>query len=144
MNYEQVFAPVEVDGPNGLLAILLFREYTDGLGVKFLTDAQDPQQLAYIHYAQGHYVEQHVHNRRERMVDRTSEVLIIRKGMIQLGIYTTEGIHVKTRNLGAGDVAMLLDGGHCVRAMTEVEMVEIKQGPYLGKDKDKRSLKVRE
>ena len=38
--------------------------------------------------------------------------------------------------LEAGDIILLAAGGHGFEVIEEVEMVEIKQGPYLG-DRDK-------
>ena len=37
----------------------------------------------------------------------------------------------------AGDVILLVSGGHGFQALEEVEMIEVKQGPYTG-EQDKR------
>jgi hypothetical protein len=34
--------------------------------------------------------------------------------------------------LEAGDVILLVSGGHGFEVIEEVEMIEVKQGPYLG------------
>ena len=40
------------------------------------------------------------------------------------------------RELAAGDVVLLAGGGHGFEVLEEIEMIEVKQGPYAG-DKDK-------
>ena len=39
---------------------------------------------------------------------------------------------------GAGDVILLIEGGHGFEVLEEIEMVEVKQGPYAGeRDKER-------
>ena len=54
--------------------------------------------------------------------------------------YTDAGKYVESRELGAGDVILLSAGGHGFEVLEEIEMVEVKQGPYAG-DKDLRRIK---
>ena len=41
---------------------------------------------------------------------------------------------VCTRTLGAGDAILLASGGHGFTVLEEVEMFEVKQGPFAGDD----------
>ena len=41
-----------------------------------------------------------------------------------------------SRVLGAGDVILLIAGGHGFEVLEELNMIEVKQGPYVG-DADK-------
>ena len=40
--------------------------------------------------------------------------------------------------LGAGDVVLLIEGGHGFEVIEEVEMFEVKQGPYVGEQEKTR------
>ena len=42
--------------------------------------------------------------------------------------------------LEAGDVALLIEGGHGFEVIEDVEMIEVKQGPYAG-EQDKTRFK---
>ena len=42
----------------------------------------------------------------------------------------------KSRILDAGDIVLLATGGHGFKVLEEIEMIEVKQGPYAG-DADK-------
>ena len=42
--------------------------------------------------------------------------------------------------LEAGDVVLLIEGGHGFEVMEDVEMIEVKQGPYAG-EQDKTRFK---
>ena len=45
--------------------------------------------------------------------------------------------YLESRDLHAGDIILLVSGGHGFQVLEEVEMVEVKQGPYAG-DADKK------
>ena len=46
--------------------------------------------------------------------------------------------YLESRMLNAGDVILLVSGGHGFNVMEEVEMIEVKQGPYSGNADKKR------
>ena len=67
----------------------------------------------------------------------TQEVLFIKKGILRVDFYDEYEDYLESRDLRAGDVILLVSGGHGFRVLEEVEMIEVKQGPYAG-DKDKK------
>ena len=105
-------------------------------GVKFFTPSDFSQQLAYMHHPTGKLIEPHVHNPVSREVRYTQEVLFIRKGRLRVDFYDESHVYLDSRELGAGDVILLCGGGHGFEVLEEVEMIEVKQGPYAG-DADK-------
>ncbi len=94
------------------------------------------QQVAYMQHPSGHLIEPHVHNKVTREVHYTQEVLVLRKGKLRVDFYDTERKYLESRILEAGDLILLATGGHGFKVLEEVEMFEIKQGPYAG-DGDK-------
>jgi hypothetical protein len=66
----------------------------------------------------------------------TQEVLVIRKGKLRVDFYDEDQIYLFSKVLAAGDIIMLVSGGHGFLVIEPVEMFEIKQGPFAG-DADK-------
>jgi hypothetical protein len=118
-----------------LLAIIIPHDYS-ALGVNFLTPDNLSQQLAYIHHPSGKIIDPHSHNPVSREVLYTQEVLVIKKGVLRVDFYDDNRKYLECRVLSAGDVILLTDGGHGFEVLEEVEMIEVKQGPYTG-DNDK-------
>jgi mannose-6-phosphate isomerase-like protein (cupin superfamily) len=118
-----------------LLALIIFSSYKEK-GIHFFTPDNSSLQLAYMNHAEGKIISAHMHNRYKREVHFTKEVLIIRKGKLRVDFYTEEQEYIKSRILQTGDVIMLSEGGHGFEVLEEIEMFEIKQGPYAG-DMDK-------
>jgi hypothetical protein len=105
-------------------------------GIHFFTEGHLSQQLAYMRHPVGHVVPPHVHNPVIRAVQYTREVLFLRRGRLRVDFYTDDKAYLESRELGAGDVILLSVGGHGFEVLEEIEMVEVKQGPYAG-DADK-------
>lgn len=118
-----------------LLAIIVEHEYKKK-GISFFTPGDLSQQVAYMQHPSGHLIEPHIHNKVVREVHYTQEVLLLRKGKLRVDFYDDERNYVESRILEAGDVILLASGGHGFKVIEEVEMFEIKQGPYAG-DNDK-------
>jgi len=92
-------------------------------------------------YAPGKVIPAHTHNPVAREVSYTQEALFIRKGKVRVDFYTKQREYRMSRVLGAGDVVLLIAGGHGFEVLEKLNMIEVKQGPYLG-DADKTSFAV--
>jgi hypothetical protein len=118
-----------------LLAIIIPQNFSAS-GVNFLTPHNLSQQLAFIQHPAGTLIDPHCHNAVSREVLYTQEVLVIKKGLLKVDFYDDNRAYFESRILGAGDVILLTDGGHGFEVLEELEMIEVKQGPYIG-DNDK-------
>ena len=125
----------EVKKKNKLLAMILRNDYSCD-GVDFITPNEFSQQVAYMHHPTGKVIDAHVHNLVHRNVVMTQEVLFIKKGVLRVDFYDEYEDYLESRDLHAGDVILLVSGGHGFQVLEEVDMIEVKQGPYAG-DNDK-------
>lgn len=114
-----------------MLAIILRAGYQSE-GIEFFTPDEFSQQLAYMRRPSGYEIEPHIHNPVSREVVYTQEVLFIRSGSLRVDFYDNAKHYLESRVLVAGDVILLAAGGHGFHVLEEVEMIEVKQGPYAG------------
>lgn len=105
-------------------------------GIHFFTPNDYSQQLGYMSHPKGKEIRPHVHKKVQRDVYYTQETLFIRKGKLQVDFYSDDQIYLESRVLDVGDVILLIEGGHGFKVLEELEMFEVKQGPYAG-DEDK-------
>lgn len=117
------------------LAIIIYSNFQKE-GVEFFTPNEFSQQLAFMKHPEGKTIAPHVHNPVKREVHFTKEVLFIRKGKLRVDFYNDNQQYIKSKVLNAGDVILLAKGGHGFEVLEELEMIEVKQGPYAG-DADK-------
>jgi mannose-6-phosphate isomerase-like protein (cupin superfamily) len=123
------------DENDELIALVIGSHYEKD-GVEFFTPGSFSQQLGHMRHQKGKVIQPHIHNRVNREVHLTQEVLIVRKGRVQVDLYDTKRAFIASTVLEAGDVILLASGGHGFTMLEPTEMIEVKQGPYLG-DRDK-------
>ena len=134
----------EIRHDNEILALILSHDF-DETGIHFVTPASFSQQVAYMRHPAGKVIQAHFHNPVYRDVQYTQEVLLLRKGRLRVDFFDKNQEYIESRILEAGDVILLATGGHGFEVLEEIEMIEVKQGPYAGDhDKTRFSAKLPE
>ena len=100
----------------------------------FVTPPEHKQQVGFIVYPQGGQVARHRHKKLERSLVGTSEVVLVKDGRCEIDLYDLGGDLIATRELGTGDLILIVDGGHAMRMLEDTMLLEVKQGPYAGVD----------
>ena len=116
-----------------LFAIIVSHDFNTS-GITFFTPNELSQQLAYMHHPVGKLIESHMHNPVPRNVQFTQETLFIKRGRLRVDFFDSEQRYFCSRVLQAGDVILLVQGGHGFEVLEELEMFEVKQGPYTGEE----------
>ena len=104
----------------------------------FLTPPEFKQQVGFIVYPAGGEIQRHVHRPLERHLVGTSEVLIVRRGRCEIDVYNDERQLVAVRELGQGDIMLMVAGGHGFCMLENTVFLEVKQGPYTGLEEKER------
>lgn len=125
----------EITYCNELLALIVTAEFNQP-GIHFFTPETLSQQLAYMRHPMGKLIPPHQHNPVPREVQYSQEVLILKKGKLRVDFYTEQQQYIESYILQGGDVILLVRGGHGFEVLEEIEMIEVKQGPYVG-DQDR-------
>ena len=123
MSIEQVISRGDI------LAVIVRHTYSEP-GVHFFTPGEFSQQLGYMQHPVGKVIQPHVHAAVQREVEYTQEVLFIKRGKLRVDFYSREQHYLESRVLEAGDVILLASAGHGFEVLEDVEMFEVKQGPY--------------
>lgn len=116
---------------NSLIAIIVRSNYSKE-GIEFFTPGEFSQQFAYMNRPAGYKIAPHVHNKVQREIFYTQEVLFVKKGKVKVDFYDDERNYIESRVLESGDVILLASGGHGFEMLEQTEMIEVKQGPFAG------------
>lgn len=101
-------------------------------GIEFFTRDEDSLQLGFMRREKGYHIRPHIHQRAPRQVDYTHEVLFVRSGRVKVDFYDTEQRFRQDLILETGDIVLLMQAGHGFEMLEDAEIVEVKQGPYVG------------
>ena len=121
-----------------MLALIVRERYRRKKGITFFTQNESTQQFGYMKHKRDHVIKPHLHKKRLTKIYYTSEVILILKGILRVDFYDQFKKYLFSKILKPSDIIMLVSGGHGFKILKDVEMLEIKQGPYnLIKDKIK-------
>jgi len=121
-----------------MLALIVRGKYRKKKGVTFFTPNESTQQFGYMKHNSKHTIKPHLHKKRLTKIYYTSEVILLLKGLLRVDFYNQHKKYLFSKILKPNDIIMLVSGGHGFKVLKNVEMLEIKQGPYnLLKDKVK-------
>jgi len=121
-----------------LFAVIVKNKYRKKKGVTFFTPKEATQQFGYIKHPKNYIIQPHLHNKRLTKILYTTEVIILFKGILRVDFYDDKKKYLFSKKISKGDIIMLVSGGHGFKVIKNVEMIEVKQGPYsLSQDKKK-------
>ena len=123
-----------------MLALIVRGKYRNKKGIHFFTPENATQQFGYMKHKKKHIIKPHLHQKRLTKILSTTEVILIMKGVLRVDFYNQKKKYLYSKILKKNDIIMLVHGGHGFKVLKNVEMLEIKQGPFSG-DKDKVRLK---
>ncbi len=108
-------------------------------GLNFFSNDDDFIQVGIWGYDADRSLKAHIHNEVSREVLWTQEVLFVYRGKIRANVYDTGEAKVAELTVNEGDVIILLRGGHGYDILEDgTKVLEIKNGPYVGPDLDRR------
>ncbi len=125
---------IDIIKRNDTILSVIIRENYRSEGIEFFTPDDFSQQLGYMNRKKGYAIPPHRHNLVERKVTLTQEVLYIKSGKVRVDFYDDNQAYLESRVLNKGDVILLATGGHGFEMLEDSEMIEVKQGPYVGEE----------
>ena len=121
-----------------LFALIVRGKYRNKKGISFFTPNNVTQQFGYMKHAKGHIIKPHKHKKRVTRILSTTEVILILKGSLRVDFYNQQKKYLFSKIINEKDIILLAHGGHGFKVLKDIEMIEVKQGPYsLIKDKVK-------
>jgi hypothetical protein len=120
---------------------LILRASYRGEGIEFFTGDKDTLQLGYMRRARNYRIRPHRHLAVPRTIEFTNEVIYVKSGRVRIDFYDEDDVERATAEVAAGDVVLLDGGGHGFTMLEDAEMIEVKQGPFVG-ERDKHRFGI--
>lgn len=130
----------QLESADGKLIAIVARANFEASGVTFLSKKDFPLQLGISCYKQGERIKPHFHLHHELLIEQIQEIVHIEQGKAIVKLYDLNGKEFCSIELAMGDTIFFVDGGHGFTILEDTKLIEVKQGPYFGKEKDKVML----
>lgn len=106
--------------------------------ISFSKDDEYVQVVSWGHYEKGKYLQDHWHNAVPRTTNRTYEAVYVVKGAIEARLYDLDLTPVERLRVEQGEILILLESAHGYTILEEdTTVLEIKNGPFMGVNRDK-------
>ena len=122
-----------------LAVILRGVDYIQHADKRFFSEAEDTLQIGSLFFPQNSSVAPHVHQPKD-MPRNPMEVLFVLSGNVWADIYDETRQLAESIELLVGNILIQKRGGHGFRFVSATNILEIKCGPYHGKDSDKEMI----
>ena len=107
-------------------------------GITFFTENSHNQQVGFMKHKKNKIILPHLHKRVFRNLSTTTEVIYIIKGSLRIDFYNEKKEYLFSKIIKKKSLLILVHGAHGFKVSNDLEMIEIKQGPYIQtKDKEK-------
>ena len=110
-------------------------------GLAFYSNDAEFIQVGTWFYDKGKQIQNHVHNKFPRTADMTCEAIYMVSGRMRVNLYTLDKHFVEAFEAKEGEIVVLLEVGHGFEILEDnTKVLEIKNGPFMGVDKDKEKF----
>ena len=127
------------DGENLIAKICRNSDWPENLN--FYTADTDFVQVSTWNYNKDKHLKAHGHKIAERKSNRTQEVIFVKSGKLTVVFYSEDDKQLYNGIMEPGDFAIIFAGGHAYDILKDkTQILEIKNGPYLGLEVDKKVI----
>jgi hypothetical protein len=109
---------------------------------RFFSPAESSMQFGLLAHGAGFVEPAHVHHPVKREIRDLQQMFVVQRGVVAVDFFDMEGKKFSEVVLRSGDAILLVDGAHSVRVLEDMQCVSVKQGPFIGAEKDKKEIQV--
>jgi hypothetical protein len=128
---------------NGQRDIAHVYDLSGAAGSSFPTPPTFPLQFGVGHASALRVVPSHVHIPCQRTLTETAEFIFVMDGQMDVVFLDDDGAVIGEHSFTPQMAFLQVSGGHTITFHAGTRYFELKQGPYLGRDADKRDVEAK-
>lgn len=109
----------------------------------FFSPAESSFQFGLLAHEAGFVEPPHYHAPLTRTITDLQQMFVVQRGVVAVELYSDAGDLLKEVILRAGDAIVLIHGIHAIRVLEDMQCISVKQGPFLGTERDKIIVEVK-
>jgi hypothetical protein len=109
---------------------------------KFYSPAESSFQFGLLAHEAGFVEPPHYHAPFTRQIDDLQQMFVVQRGVVAVQLYSDDGKLLREIVLRQGDGIVLIHGVHAIRVIEDMQCISVKQGPFLGPERDKVFVEV--
>lgn len=109
----------------------------------FFSPPESSFQFGLLAHGAGFVEPPHFHKPVSRTIDDLQQMFVVQRGVIEVQLYSDDGILLRTLVMYPGDAIVLIHGVHAIKVIEDMQCISVKQGPFLGTENDKIIVEVK-
>jgi hypothetical protein len=109
----------------------------------FFSPPQSSFQFGLLAHKAGFVEPPHYHKPVTRTIDDLQQMFVVQRGVVAVELYSDGGELLREVIMHPGDAIVLIHGIHAIRVIEDMQCISVKQGPFLGTERDKITVKVK-
>lgn len=103
----------------------------------FFSPPESSFQFGLLAHEAGFVEPPHIHREVSRQINDLQQMFVVQRGVVAVQLFSDDKKLLKEVILRAGDAIVLIHGAHAIRVLEDMQCISVKQGPFLGTEKDK-------
>jgi hypothetical protein len=103
----------------------------------FFSPPESSFQFGLLAHEAGFIEAPHFHREIKREINDLQQMFVVQRGIVAVQIYSDDKKLLKEVVLRTGDAIVLVHGVHAIKVLEDMQCISVKQGPFLGTEKDK-------
>ena len=103
----------------------------------FFSPPESSFQFGLLAHKAGFVEPVHYHKPITRTIKDLQQMFVVQRGIVAVLLYSDEGLLLRELVLHPSDASVLIHGAHAIRVIEDMQCISVKQGPFLGTEKDK-------
>lgn len=108
----------------------------------FFSPPSSSFQFGLLAHGAGFVEAPHFHAPFRREIGDLQQMFVVQRGVVAVQLYNDDGRLLREVVLRTGDAIVLIHGVHAVRVLEDMQCITVKQGPFLGAERDKVFVEV--
>jgi len=122
---------------NGVKFAEIIRADTRVSQTTFFSPRESSFQFGLLAHEAGFVEAPHFHREITREINDLQQMFVVQRGVVAVELYSDDKKLLKEVVLKAGDAIVLIHGIHAIKVLEDMQCISVKQGPFLGTEKDK-------
>ena len=110
---------------------------------RFFSPAESSFQFGLLAHEAGFVEPPHYHAAETRTISDLQQMFVVQRGVVAVDLFSDDGTHLREIVLKTGDAIVLIHGVHAIRVIEDFQAISVKQGPFLGAERDKVLVEVK-
>jgi hypothetical protein len=110
----------------------------------FYSPPESSFQFGLLAHQAGFVEAPHYHQPITRTINDLQQMFVVQRGVVAVQLFSDDLVMIREVVLRQGDAIVLIHGVHAISVIEDMQCISVKQGPFMGTERDKIIVEIKE